>query len=110
MKQKEALTKAQEGAQVKEKFKQIEQAHISDREASQVEFKNYKAMMMMKERTIEEEHTKKVQEFKTAVMDMKAGFDNRVGEFKKQIDDFRKNNEAIDQLKKAHQKEMAEHV
>lgn len=43
-------------------------------------------------------------------MDIKAGFDNRVTEFKKQIDDFRKNNEAIDQLKKAHAKEMAEHV
>lgn len=43
-------------------------------------------------------------------MDIKAGFDNRITEFKKQIDDFRKNNEAIDALKKAHAKEMAEHV
>lgn len=40
-------------------------------------------MMMMKERTLEEEHTKKVNEFKTQVMDLKSGFDNRVGEFKK---------------------------
>jgi len=43
-------------------------------------------------------------------MGIKNGFDARVNEFKKQIDDFRKNNEAIDALKKAHQKEMAEHV
>lgn len=37
----------------------------------------------MKERMLEEEHTKKVNEFKTQVMDLKAGFDSRVNEFKK---------------------------
>ena len=47
---------------------------------------------------------------KTEVMDLKAGFDARVLEFKKQVDDFRKNNEAIDALKKAHAKELASHV
>ena len=47
---------------------------------------------------------------KTEVADLKKGFDNRVTEFKKQIDEFKKNNEAIEALKKAHAKELAEHV
>ena len=47
---------------------------------------------------------------KTEVMDIRKGFEERVKEFKKQIDDFRKNNEAIDALKKAHAKELAAHV
>ena len=38
---------------------------------------------------------------------MKAGFDARVAEFRKQVDEFKKNNEAIDALKKAHAKELA---
>ena len=49
-------------------------------------------------------------DYKTEVMDLKAGFDARVLEFKRQIEDFRKNNEAIDALKKAHAKEIATHV
>ena len=59
---------------------------------------------------MDEEHAKRLADLKTQVMDMKAGFDNRVADFKKQIDDFRKNNEAIDALKKAHAAEMAAHV
>ena len=47
---------------------------------------------------------------KTEVADLKKGFDNRVQEFKKQIDEFKKNNEAIEALKKAHAKELAQHV
>ena len=47
---------------------------------------------------------------KTEVADLRKGFDNRVLEFKKQMDDFRKNNEAIDALRKAHAKELAQHV
>ena len=47
---------------------------------------------------------------RTEVADLKKGFDNRVMEFKKQIDEFKKNNEAIEALKKAHAKELAEHV
>lgn len=65
---------------------------------------------MEKEKRVEEEHNRKIADLRTQVMDIKAGFDNRITEFKKQIDDFRKNNEAIDALKKAHAKEMAEHV
>ena len=47
---------------------------------------------------------------RTEVADLKKGFDNRVMDFKKQIDEFKKNNEAIEALKKAHQKEIAEHI
>lgn len=38
--------------------------------------------MINKERALEEEHMKKISELKTQVMDIKAGFDNRVKEFK----------------------------
>ena len=47
---------------------------------------------------------------RTEVADLKKGFDNRVMDFKKQIDEFKKNNEAIEALKKAHQNEIAEHI
>ena len=43
-------------------------------------------------------------------MDAKKKFDSRCEEFKKQMTDFRKNNEALDELKKAHAKEIAGHV
>lgn len=33
---------------------------------------------------------------------MKKKFDSRVEEFKKQMEDYRKNNDVIDELKKAH--------
>lgn len=110
LKQKESLQKAIEAQNVKEKFKSLEQQHIAEKEASQVEFRAYKASILEREKKVEEEHNRKVADLRTQVMDIKAGFDNRVNEFKKQIDDFRKNNEAIDALKKAHAKEMAEHV
>lgn len=110
LKQKESLQKAIEAQNVKEKFKSLEQQHIAEKEASQIEFRAYKASILEREKKVEEEHNRKVADLRTQVMDIKAGFDNRVAEFKKQIDDFRKNNEAIDALKKAHAKEMAEHV
>ena len=43
-------------------------------------------------------------------MDLKKGFDMRCQEFKKQIEEFKQNNEAIEALKKAHAKEIAAHV
>ena len=43
-------------------------------------------------------------------MDMKKKFEGRVEEFKKQMDDYRKNNDVIDELKKAHQKELAAYI
>ena len=47
---------------------------------------------------------------RTEVMDLKKGFDLRCQEFKKQIEEFKQNNEAIEALKKAHAKEIAAHV
>lgn len=59
---------------------------------------------------MEQDHRNKVAEMKTEVADLKKGFDNRVLEFKKQVEEFKKNNEAIEALKKAHAKELADHV
>ena len=44
------------------------------------------------------------------VLDAKKRFEQRVEEFKKQLDDYRKNNDIIDELKKAHAKELATHI
>ncbi len=44
------------------------------------------------------------------VLDAKKRFEQRVEEFKKQLDDYRKNNDIIDELKKAHAKELANHI
>jgi hypothetical protein len=41
VKQKEALQKAQEAQNFKDKFKQLESQHLADKEASQQEFKAY---------------------------------------------------------------------
>ena len=49
-------------------------------------------------------------DFKSQVDELKAGFDRRVAEYRKQLDEFKQNNEAIEALKKAHAKEIAAHV
>jgi len=51
-----------------------------------------------------------VADFKSQVEELKSGFDRRVQEYKKQLDEFKQNNEAIDALKKAHAKEIQTHV
>ena len=43
-------------------------------------------------------------------LDEKKRFEQRVEEFKKQLDDYRKNNDIIDELKKAHARELATHI
>ena len=109
-KQKEQITRAQEGTNWKDKIRQLEQEHIAEREASQQQFKDYKVALLQKEQALEQEHRNKVAEMKTEVADLKKGFDTRVLEFKKQVEEFKKNNEAIEALKKAHAKELADHV
>ena len=47
---------------------------------------------------------------KTEVMEIRKTFENRCADFKKQVDEFKKNNEALEALKKAHAKELANHV
>ena len=44
------------------------------------------------------------------VLDLKKRFDSRCDEFKKQMQDYKKNNEVMEELKRAHQKELAAHV
>lgn len=39
---------------------------------------------------------------KLEVLDLKKKFDNRCEEFRRQIDDYKKSNDIIDELKKAH--------
>ena len=44
------------------------------------------------------------------LQDMKKAFDAKCEDFKKQLKEFKNNNEAIEALKKAHAKELAAHV
>ena len=43
-------------------------------------------------------------------MDIRKAFEDKMKEFKRQVDEFKKNNEALEALKKAHAKELATHV
>lgn len=43
-------------------------------------------------------------------MDSKKKFESRVDEFRRQIEDYKRNNDVIDELKKAHQKELTAYV
>ena len=43
-------------------------------------------------------------------MDMKKKFESRIDDFRKQMEDYKKNNDVIDELKKAHQKELAAYI
>ena len=47
---------------------------------------------------------------KDQVAELKKNFDARCQEFKKQVEEFKHNNEAIGALKKAHAAEIANHV
>ena len=47
---------------------------------------------------------------KTEVMDIRKAFEAKCAEFKRQVDEFKKNNEALEALKKAHAKELANHI
>ena len=47
---------------------------------------------------------------KMDLQDMKKKFDERCDDFKRQLQNFKNNNEAIEALKKAHAKELAAHV
>ena len=43
-------------------------------------------------------------------MDAKAKFDRRIEDLQKQLKDYQKNNDVIDELKRAHAKELADHI
>lgn len=41
---------------------------------------------------------------------MKKKFDTRIDEFRKQMNDYKQNNDVIEEMKKAHQKELAAYI
>ena len=77
-KQREQITKAQEGSNWRGKIKQLEEDHIEEREASQAQFSEYKQALKSKEQKLQDDHQARVADMKTQVMDLKKGFDNRV--------------------------------
>jgi hypothetical protein len=109
-KQKEQIRKVTEANDFKTKMKDIEAAHLEDKNLALKEFNSYKEAIKAKEQALERDHAKKVQDMKMEVQDIRLKFDTRCQEFKKQVEDFKKNNEAIEALKKAHAKELAAHV
>ena len=63
---------------------------------------DYKGKVKEKEVQVEKDYQGKVADLKLEIMDAKKRFEQRVEEFRKQIDDYKKNNDVIDELKKAH--------
>ncbi len=108
--QKDALEKAREQANVKAMIREVEERHTAERKETQKQFEEYKGKVKDREGQVEKEYQNKVSEMKLEVMDAKKKFEQRIEEFKKQLDDYRKNNDIIDELKKAHQKELAQYV
>jgi hypothetical protein len=51
-----------------------------------------------------------VADYRLEVMDAKKKFETRVDDFRKQMDDYKKNNDVLDEMKKAHQKELAAYI
>ena len=58
--------------------------------------------MKDRENQVEKEYQAKVGDMRLEVMDAKKKFEARMEEFKRQLEDYRKNNDIIDELKKAH--------
>jgi hypothetical protein len=76
-KQKDALQKAQDGTQWKEKVGQLEAAHLQERQESQAAFKGYRGQIEQKEKQLAEAHSAKVEQMRVEVLDLKKGFDTR---------------------------------
>lgn len=109
-KQKEALVKATENANVGEQIKKIEETHEREKKETARQFEEYKQKVKDKEGQLEKDYQTKYNELKLEVMEAKKGFENRCTEFKRQLTDNQQNNEAIEELKKAHAKEIASYV
>ena len=56
------------------------------------------------------EYKDKIEKMKSDVFEAKAAFDSRLEELKKQMQKQMSNNEALEELKIKHAKELAEHV
>ena len=52
-KQKEAIKRAEEGTNWKDKIRQLEAQHVAEREHSQQQFQDYKVQLLTKEQALE---------------------------------------------------------
>jgi len=91
-------------------IRDAEERHIQERKETQKQFEEYKQKVKDRELQVEKEYQAKVTDMRLEVLDAKKRFEQRIEDFKKQIDDYRKNNDIIDELKRAHAKELANHV
>jgi hypothetical protein len=66
--------------------------------------------MAEKEAHLERQYKEKAMEMKDNMVEIKKRFEQRCDEFKKQLAEFKNNNEAIEALKRAHKAEIAAHV
>lgn len=110
LKQKTEIQKAKENNNLKDKIKQLENDHLKERKESQKDFEVFKQAYAEKEAHLEKQYREKNSEMKANLLEIKSKFDQRCEEFKKQLEAFKNNNEAIEALKKAHIKEIANHV
>jgi hypothetical protein len=110
VKQKKEINKAKENSKLADKIKALENDHLQERKESQLEFEVYKQAMQEKEAHLEKQYRSKTEEMKVNLQEMKRKFDERCNEFKQQLLEFKNNNEAIEQLKKAHKIELQAHV
>lgn len=98
-KQKDAIEKQKEASNVKAMVKEMEDRHTSERKETQKQFDEFKGKVKDREGNVEKEYQQKVSEMRLEVLDAKKRFEQRIEDFKKQIDDYRKNNDIIDELK-----------
>ena len=63
--QKEQITKAQEGSNWRDKIRQLESEHVSEREASQRQFQDYRVALQSKEQKLEEDHKARIADMKS---------------------------------------------
>jgi len=109
-KQKDALEKQKEASNVKAMVKEMEERHTQERKETQKQFEEYKGKIKDRESGVEKEYQMKVSDMRLEVMDAKKRFEQRIEDFKKQLLEYRSNNDVIDELKKAHQKELGNHI
>ena len=83
-------------------MKEIEDKHIQEKKETQRQFEDYKNRVKDKESQVEKEYGQKVNDYKLDVMDAKKKFEQRIDDLRKQMDDYKKNNDVIDEMKKAH--------
>ena len=109
-KQKTEIIKAKENNKLGDKIKALESQHVKERQDSQKEYEVYKQGMLEKEARLEKDYRQKSEDMKINMQEIKKKFETRCEEFKKQLAEFKNNNEAIEALKKQHKVEIAGHV